>query len=178
MSRMLSLQYLGRSQEYEREEDNAFNTYMEDYEADAFLSSQFGDRAPKGRDFEIQVYFAGRKYYSSKGGKRHSISYHKIADIIFGSDDMLSTIMEGFDLSRLDTINKYRMDPKRSYARIDAAIHRVGKDAVRFIRKFFSQRPNPLRSNAESTIKSKGFDQYGVDTGVMMAHLTYRVKYL
>lgn len=159
----LHLQYLGAK--------NSYNDYIDsrlltDSEA---LSSQFGDRKPKGRDFQIELYFSG----TSKTKTRYS----KIANFIF-ADDMISQVMQDFDLSRLNTINLYRLDPKRSYDRIDRAINRVGKDAVRHIQKFFKQRPNPLKANAESTIKRKGFDQYGTETGKMMSLLRYRVRYI
>lgn len=163
MSRMLSLQYLGMDNDFNRDIDALMANNAE------ALSSQFGDRKPKGHDFQIEIYFEG----ISKTKTRYS----SVANIIF-SDDMISRVMSTFDLSRLNTINHYRMDPKRSYDRIDRAIHRVGKDAVKHIQKFFSQRPNPFKANAESTIAKKGFDQYGTDTGKMMSKLRYRVRYI
>lgn len=159
--RMLSLKYLGT--------DNDFNRYMDSLLGEFELSSQFGNRRPKGHDFQIEVYF--------EGVSKTKTRYSRIADIIF-ADDMISEIMDSFDLSRLNTINQYRMDPKRSYDRIDRAIHRVGKDAIKHIQKFFQLRPNPLKSNAPSTVEKKGFDQYGTDTGKMMSMLRYRVRYI
>lgn len=177
MFRELSLNYLGPSNKYERELDNRFNRFI-DSEV-PHLSPEFGTRAPKGNDFQVEIKFTGRHYYRDKGGKRHSISNHVLANIVFGADDMISTILQSFDYAKgLNQINIYRLDPKRSYARIDARIHKLGRDAVKHIKKFFKQRPNPLRSNAESTIRRKGFDQYGVETGKLIDSLTYEVKYI
>lgn len=165
--RMLSLKYLGADNDFNREMDSFLVSDTE--EKVPRLSSEFGTRKPKGHDFQIEIYFSGHS-------KTHA-AYSSVADWIF-ADDMLSEVMSTFDLSRLNTINHYRLDPKRSYDRIDRAIHRVGKDAIKHIQKFFKLRPNPLRSNAPSTVDKKGFDQYGTETGRMMSLLRYRVKYI
>lgn len=167
MSKMIYLKYLGADNDFNRIVDDFLNT-PED-ELNPRLSSQFGNRKPKGHDFEIEIYFSGTSRTKTK--------YSRVADMIF-ADDMISEVMSTFDLSRLNTINQYRLDPKRSYDRIDRAIHRVGKDAVKHIQKFFKLRPNPLKSNAPSTVKKKGFDQYGTDTGKMMSMIKYRVRYI
>lgn len=165
MSSIFSLQYLGLDNDFNRELDKRLS------EDNLLLSSQYGSRKPKGHDFEIRIYFKG----TSRTGK----PYSWVADHIFAANDLISKALEDFDFWRLNVINHYRLDPKRSYDRIDRSIHALAKDAIKHIQKFFSQRPIPGYSNAESTIKKKGFDQYGTDTGTMFRDkLAYEVKYI